>query len=87
VIAAGGKPILLAHFGRPKGQRIADMSLSVVFDALADASKRTDLRRPLPPTAMSSSTTRFQPLTVPMRRRLESLSSCRLLLVWAWPPN
>ncbi len=41
VIAAGGKPILLAHFGRPKGQRIADMSLSVVFDALADASKRT----------------------------------------------
>ena len=41
VIEAGGKPILLAHFGRPKGQRIAEMSLGVVVDALAAASKRT----------------------------------------------
>ncbi len=41
VIAGGGKPVLLAHFGRPKGQRVADMSLSVVVDALAAASGRT----------------------------------------------
>lgn len=41
VVAAGGKPILLAHFGRPKGQRVAEMSLRVVVDALAEASKRT----------------------------------------------
>ena len=41
VIKAGGKPILLAHFGRPKGQRVAEMSLAVVVDALAVASGRT----------------------------------------------
>ena len=41
VIAGGGKPILLAHFGRPKGQRVAEMSLGVVVDALAAAAKRT----------------------------------------------
>ncbi len=40
VIAADGKPILLAHFGRPKGQRVAEMSLAVVVDALANASGR-----------------------------------------------
>jgi len=41
VIEAGGKPILLAHFGRPKGQRVPEMSLAVVVDALAQASGRT----------------------------------------------
>ncbi|MCL4148833.1 UNVERIFIED_CONTAM: hypothetical protein GTU68_043452, partial [Idotea baltica] len=40
VILAGGKPILLAHFGRPKGKRVPDMSLKVVVDALAQASGR-----------------------------------------------
>ncbi|UWQ15597.1 phosphoglycerate kinase [Aliiroseovarius sp. M344] len=34
ILAAGGKPVLLAHFGRPKGQRVPDMSLSVVRPAL-----------------------------------------------------
>jgi len=37
VLAAGGKPILLAHFGRPKGQRDPSMSLAPLTDALADA--------------------------------------------------
>ncbi len=37
VLAAGGKPILLAHFGRPKGQRDRSMSLSLLSDALASA--------------------------------------------------
>ncbi len=40
VVEAGGKPILLAHFGRPKGQRVAEMSLAIVVDALANASGR-----------------------------------------------
>jgi len=30
----GGKAILLAHFGRPKGERVADMSLAPVVPAL-----------------------------------------------------
>lgn len=37
VLAAGGKPILLAHFGRPKGQRDQTMSLAPLTDALATA--------------------------------------------------
>lgn len=37
ILAAGGKPVLLAHFGRPKGQRVEDMSLSVVIPALEAA--------------------------------------------------
>ena len=41
VIAAGGKPILLAHFGRPKGQRVPEMSLRIVVEGLAAASGRT----------------------------------------------
>lgn len=34
---AGGKVVLLAHFGRPKGQVVADMSLRVVLPALEAA--------------------------------------------------
>ena len=37
ILAAGGKPILLAHFGRPKGQVVPEMSLSVVRPALEAA--------------------------------------------------
>ena len=37
ILARGGKPILLAHFGRPKGRRAPDMSLAVVRPALAEA--------------------------------------------------
>ena len=37
ILAAGGKPVLLAHFGRPKGQRVPEMSLSVVRPALEAA--------------------------------------------------
>ena len=33
ILGAGGKPILLAHFGRPKGQRIAEMSLRQIVGA------------------------------------------------------
>ncbi len=35
--AAGGKPVLLAHFGRPKGKRVPEMSLSVTLPALEQA--------------------------------------------------
>ena len=35
--AAGGKPVLLAHFDRPKGQRVESMSLNIVVPALEAA--------------------------------------------------
>ena len=37
ITEAGGKVVLLAHFGRPKGQRVPEMSLSLVRPALAAA--------------------------------------------------
>ncbi|MEO1551729.1 MAG: phosphoglycerate kinase [Pseudomonadota bacterium] len=37
ILAGGGKPILLAHFGRPKGEVVPSMSLEVTRDALSDA--------------------------------------------------
>ncbi|WP_432449830.1 phosphoglycerate kinase [Aliiroseovarius marinus] len=37
ILEAGGKPVLLAHFGRPKGERVPAMSLSVVRPALEAA--------------------------------------------------
>ena len=33
ILAAGGKPMLIAHFGRPKGKVVLDMSLRVVLPA------------------------------------------------------
>ena len=35
VIAKGGKPVLLAHFGRPKGKPVADYSLAHIKDTVA----------------------------------------------------
>lgn len=37
ILAKGGKPVLLAHFGRPKGAVVPDMSLSQVVPALQAA--------------------------------------------------
>lgn len=37
VIAAGGVPILLAHFGRPKGKPVPEMSLDQIREALEAA--------------------------------------------------
>ena len=37
ILDKGGKPILLAHFGRPKGQRVDDMSLQPLVPALEAA--------------------------------------------------
>lgn len=37
IIAKGGLPILLAHFGRPKGARVPEMSLGQLRDALEKA--------------------------------------------------
>ncbi|RLJ60001.1 phosphoglycerate kinase [Litoreibacter meonggei] len=36
VLAAGGIPILMAHYGRPKGKVVPDMSLSHVVPTLSD---------------------------------------------------
>ncbi|MEM1235683.1 MAG: phosphoglycerate kinase [Pseudomonadota bacterium] len=37
ILSMGGKPVLLAHFGRPKGQPNPDMSLSQLVPALESA--------------------------------------------------
>lgn len=37
ILAKGGRPVLIAHFGRPKGKVVADMSLRVVLPALEAA--------------------------------------------------
>jgi phosphoglycerate kinase len=37
ILAQGGRPILLAHFGRPKGRVVAEMSLAVTLPALEAA--------------------------------------------------
>lgn len=37
IIARGGTPVLIAHFGRPKGKVVLDLSLRVVLPALAEA--------------------------------------------------
>lgn len=36
ILELGGKPVLLAHFGRPKGKRVESMSLSIVRPTLED---------------------------------------------------
>ncbi len=41
VQAKGGKPVLIAHFGRPKGQVVPEMSLRVTVPALEAALGRT----------------------------------------------
>jgi len=34
ILAKGGKPVLMAHFGRPKGQVVAEMSLRITLPTL-----------------------------------------------------
>ena len=48
ILAAGGKPVMLAHFGRPKGQVVPEMSLRVTVPALEAALGRpvTFVERP-----------------------------------------
>jgi phosphoglycerate kinase len=37
ILKAGGKPVLMAHFGRPKGEAVPEMSLKLVLPALEAA--------------------------------------------------
>ena len=37
ILDRGGKPVLMAHFGRPKGQVVPDMSLKPLLPALQEA--------------------------------------------------
>lgn len=37
ILAAGGKPVLMAHFGRPKGNVVPEMSLKITIPALEAA--------------------------------------------------
>ena len=48
ILKGGGKPVLLAHFGRPKGEYVPEMSLRVTLPALQDALGRdvTFIERP-----------------------------------------
>lgn len=41
ILAAGGKPVLLAHFGRPKGKRVPELSLAQLVSVLGDAFETT----------------------------------------------
>ncbi len=41
ILDKGGRPVLLAHFGRPKGRRVPEMSLSVACGTLESLSGRT----------------------------------------------
>lgn len=41
IVTKGGKPVLLAHFDRPKGRVVPEMSLSHVVDAVAGSLGRT----------------------------------------------
>ena len=41
ILARGGKPMLIAHFGRPKGKVVLDMSLRVALPALTEALGRS----------------------------------------------
>ncbi|SFI66729.1 phosphoglycerate kinase [Celeribacter neptunius] len=36
ILARGGKPVLMAHFGRPKGQVVPEMSLGLIKDTVAE---------------------------------------------------
>ncbi len=40
ILAKGGKPILIAHYGRPKGKVVPEMSLRVTLGALREALDR-----------------------------------------------
>jgi phosphoglycerate kinase len=72
ILARGGKPVLLAHFGRPKGKVVPEMSLRLVQPALEAALKRkvTFMERPsradidaLPAgTVVLVENTRFSPM-------------------------
>lgn len=71
IIDKGGTPILLAHFGRPKGKMVPEMSLRVTLPALEAALRRpvTFLERPdpealatlAPGTVVLVENTRFTP--------------------------
>lgn len=52
ILAAGGLPVLLAHFGRPKGKVVPEMSLRVTLPALQEALGRevTFIEHPDPDT-------------------------------------
>ncbi|APE43801.1 phosphoglycerate kinase [Sulfitobacter alexandrii] len=41
ILSAGGTPVLLAHFGRPKGKVVPEMSLKPLLPALEDALGRS----------------------------------------------
>lgn len=43
IVAAGGTPVLLAHFGRPKGKVVPEMSLGLIKDSVSEVLQRAVL--------------------------------------------
>ncbi len=62
ILAQGGRPVLLAHFGRPKGQVVPEMSLQTLVPALEAAFDApvlfcADCRGPAAESAVAAQTT------------------------------
>jgi phosphoglycerate kinase len=77
-VAKGGKVVLLAHFDRPKGKVVPEMSLAHVVDALEGAGRKVVFgriawavrrRRRLPRRAGRCGAAGKHPLSIRARRR------------------
>ena len=87
ILAAGGRPILLAHFGRPKGKPVPEMSLAPLAAPLQEllGSRVTFVERPRDPEegeTLLVENTRFTPMEEANDPRMaEFLASCADLYV------
>ncbi|MEL7471340.1 MAG: phosphoglycerate kinase [Pseudomonadota bacterium] len=82
ILAQGGKPILLAHFGRPKGEVVPDLSLKPLAQPLAEllGSPVTYAEQPRDPAngeTILVENTRFSPMEETNDPRMSAhLASC-----------
>ncbi|MGD1926466.1 MAG: phosphoglycerate kinase [Paracoccaceae bacterium] len=82
ILAQGGRPILLAHFGRPKGEGVPDLSLQPLAQPLAKllGSQVTYAEQPRDPTngeTILVENTRFSPMEETNDPRMSAfLASC-----------
>jgi phosphoglycerate kinase len=82
ILAAGGRPILLAHFGRPKGKPVPELSLAPLAEPLQEllGSKVTFVEQPRDPEpgeTLLVENTRFTPMEETNDPRMaDYLASC-----------
>jgi phosphoglycerate kinase len=82
ILAAGGRPILLAHFGRPKGKPVPELSLAPLAEPLQEllGSKVTFVEQPRDPEpgeTLLVENTRFTPMEEANDPRMaDYLASC-----------